>query len=73
MQVASPEASATLRPTSGYPDDRNVFQRAFWLVAFFNLIIWDTFWMIMRVPLLVLISPLAVPYLLLKRLFRRRH
>lgn len=71
MQVASPEASAPLTP--GYPDDRNPFQRAFWLTAFLFLIVWDSFWMVMRAPLLVLISPIAVPYLLLKRLFRRRH
>lgn len=75
MSVASPEAqTGAPRPAASgsYPDDRGVVQKAFWVVAFVTLVLWDTFWIVMRIPLLVLISPVAVPYLLIRRLFWRR-
>lgn len=71
MQVASPTSPA---PTEvPLPDDRNVVQRVSGVIIFVLLVTWDVFLVVMRIPLLILISPLAVPYLLIRRAKPRRH
>ncbi len=71
--MATLEASSVARSAaSGYPDDRNALQKALGLAIFLFLVVWDSFWMVMRVPLLMLLSPVLVPYLLIRRQFRRR-